>query len=81
MVDVQLWTGLRRFTDGATVVTVDAATVGQMLDALVAKHPGLAPVIAAGGSVAIDGEITTGGRHLPLKPGSDVYLLQQMKGG
>lgn len=41
MIEVHLWSGLRRFTDGVEVVQVQANTVGQMLDGLVAAHPGL----------------------------------------
>ena len=48
MAKVHLWSSLRRFTDGQEVVEVQAATVGQMLDALEKAHPGLAPAIKAG---------------------------------
>ena len=80
MVEVNLWSGLRRFTEGQTVVEIEAETVGQALDGLVAAHPGLAPVIAAGVSVAIDGEIVNG-RHIAIPPGAEVYLMQRLKGG
>ncbi|WP_334193034.1 MoaD/ThiS family protein [Pararhodobacter sp.] len=81
MVEVNLWSGLRKFTDGAEVVEVEAKTVGQVLDALVAAHPGLGPVIEAGVSVAVDGEVVTGGRQMPVQPDSEVFLMQQIKGG
>ncbi|MCB1427260.1 MAG: MoaD/ThiS family protein [Brucellaceae bacterium] len=81
MVDVHLWSGLRRLTGGVEVVRVEASTVGQMLDALVEAHPGLEPIIEGGVAVAIDGEITTGGRHLPVSEANEIHLLQQMKGG
>lgn len=81
MVEVHLWTGLTRFTGGKAVVAVEAATIGQMLDALKAAYPGLAPTIDAGVSVAIDGRIINGGRHNPIGAGNEIHLLQQMKGG
>ncbi|MFZ1815730.1 MAG: MoaD/ThiS family protein [Rhizobiaceae bacterium] len=81
MVEVNLWTGLRRFTGGLDKVQVEAGTVGEMLDALVRAHPALEPVIKAGISVAIDGEITNGNRHLPVSDMSEIHLLQQMRGG
>ncbi|WP_428651305.1 MoaD/ThiS family protein [Roseibium sp.] len=81
MVKVNLWSGLTRFAGGETVISVEAATIGQMLDALVKAHPGLEPAIEAGVSIAIDGEIVTGGHHLKIAPDSEVHLLQQMKGG
>ena len=80
MVEVNLWSGLRRFTDGHVVVAVEAETVGQALDGLIAAHPGLAPVIEAGVSVAIDGEIVNG-RHVPIPTGAEVFLMQRLKGG
>lgn len=80
MVEVHLWSGLRRFTDGAEVVPVQAATVGEMLDGLLTAHPGLAPVIAAGVSVVVDGVVTSG-NFTAVTPDSEVYLVQRVKGG
>ncbi|MGG7567767.1 MoaD/ThiS family protein [Rhodovulum sp. DZ06] len=80
-IEVNLWSGLRRLTDGAEVVEVEADTIGGMLDAVVAKHPGLGPVFEAGVSVALDGEIVNGSRHMPVPEGAEVFLLQKMKGG
>lgn len=79
-VSVHLWSGLRRLTDGAETVEVEAATVGEMLDALVAAHPALRPLIEAGVSVVIDGEMVTS-RHRPVSPGNELYLMQRLKGG
>lgn len=79
-VAIHLWSGLRRLTDGAEVVEVEATTVGEALDALTAAHPGLEPLIAAGVSVVIDGEMTTS-RHLAVGPENEVYLMQRLKGG
>lgn len=81
MVEVNLWSGLRRFTDGELVVHVEADTVGKMLDALITAHPDLAPVIEAGLSVAVDGEVITDAHHTPIRPDSEIFLLQQLKGG
>ncbi len=80
MVEVNLWSGLRRFTGDLAAVTVEAGTTGEMLDALVAAFPGLGPAIAAGVSVAVDGEIVNG-RHIPITRGAEIYLLQRLKGG
>lgn len=81
MPEVHLWSGLRQFTGGELVVTVEASTIGAMLDALVKAHPALAPVIAAGVSVAVDGEVVASGFHAPIRPDSEVYLMQRIKGG
>ena len=39
MAEVNLWSGLRQFTDGELVVKVEANTVGKMLDELISIHP------------------------------------------
>jgi len=80
MVEVNLWSGLRKLADGHTVVQVEAATVRQMLDALIRAHPGLGPVIGAGVSVSVDGEIQTN-LSAPLRPEAEVWLIQRIKGG
>jgi hypothetical protein len=80
-VTVNLWSGLRRFTGGDLVVPVQAGTIGQMLDALVRAHPGLEPVIEAGISVAVDGEVVTDGLHRAIGPDSEIYLMQRIAGG
>ena len=81
MVKVHLWSGLRRFTDGADVVEVRAKTVGEMMKALVEAHPGLDPVIKAGVSVSVDGKLIARGLHERVSDDSEVFLLRQLKGG
>jgi len=80
MVEVNLWSGLRRFSGDLPVVEVEAKTTGEMLDALVVAFPGLKPAIEAGVSVAVNGEIVNG-RHVPIEPGAEIYLMQRLKGG
>ncbi|CUH77508.1 MoaD/ThiS family protein [Tropicibacter naphthalenivorans] len=80
MVTVHLWSGLRRLTDGAETVEVEANTVGAMLDALAQAHPGVKPVLDAGVSVVIDGQMVPS-RHAPVAPGQEIYLMQRLKGG
>lgn len=81
MVDVNLWSGLRRLTDGASIVTVEASTIGEMLDALGTAHPGVKPILDAGVSVAVNGEIYNGARHRPIEAGDEIFLMQRLKGG
>ena len=59
MAKVNLWSGLTRFTDGEKVVEIEADTVAGLLNGLSAAYPGLAPILDAGVSVVIDGEIAT----------------------
>ena len=72
---------MRQFTDGKLLVKVKADTVGKMLDELVSIFPNLEPIIEAGVSVAVDGEMVAGADHTPIKPESEIFLLQQFKGG
>jgi sulfur carrier protein ThiS len=80
-VDVNLWSGLRRLADDADVVTVEASTIGEMLDALATACPAVKPILDAGVSVAVNGEIYNGARHRAIEAGDEIYLLQRMKGG
>ncbi len=81
VVDVHLWSGLRRLTDGAEVVTVEASTIGEMLKALSATHPELKPILDGGVAVAVNGEIYNGALFKPLNEGDEVFLMQKIKGG
>ncbi len=81
MVEVRLWSGLRALADGHEVVAVEAATVGEVLSGLVTAYPGLADAIEAGVSVAVDGRIIASALDEPVRPDSEVYLMQRLKGG
>ena len=81
LIQVHLWSGLRSLADGAEVVEVRAATIGQMLDALVEQVPALADPIEAGVSVSIDGKIYAQNLTEPIAEGQEVYLLQRIRGG
>ena len=81
MAEVHLWSGLRALADGQEMVTVEGSTVGQVLDGLVAAHPGLEPALKRGVSVAVDGAIVPNSRTHPVKPDSEVFLLQKLAGG
>lgn len=81
MVEINLWSGLRRFADGKDKVEVEGKTVGEILDDLVRKYPGMDPVIKAGVSVSVDGEILPTARSAPVKEDSEIFLLQRLRGG
>lgn len=80
MVEVNLWSGLRRLADGQTAVSVEAQTLRQMFEALIVAHPGLEPVIKAGVSVSVNGVIETN-LSAPLPQDAEIYLIQRIKGG
>ncbi len=81
MIDVHLWSSLRSLTGGRQVVTVEAATTGELLSALVRAHPQLQAPIDAGVSIAIDGRVIATGLTEPIPEGSEVYLMQRLRGG
>ena len=81
MVQVNLWAGLRRFTDGKDTVEIKARNVGEILNALENKYPELREIIEAGVSFSVDGRIIASGLTEPVYENSEVFLLQQLKGG
>ncbi|MBO9447335.1 MoaD/ThiS family protein [Ruegeria sp. R14_0] len=81
MVEVHLWSGLRSLTGGQQVVEVEAKTTGDLLRALVHAHPQLQGPIDAGVSIAIDGRVIATGLTEPIPEGSEVYLMQRLRGG
>lgn len=81
MVEVNLWSGLRAFADGRDKVEIEAKTVGEVLEGLVKVHPGLQDAIDAGVSVAVDGRVIASSLTEPVKPDSEVFLMQRLKGG
>lgn len=80
MVEINLWSGLRRLAGDQVVIPVTGSTVRAILDALVTAHPALAPVIKAGVSVSVNGQIVTD-LNGPIAETDEVYLIQRIKGG
>ena len=80
MVEINLWSGLRRFAGDQLVISVNGSTVREILDALVTAHPALTPVIKAGVSVSVNGQIVTN-MSAAIDPLDEVYLIQRIKGG
>jgi len=81
MVEVHLWSGLRSLTGGQEVVEVQARTTGDVLRELVRVHPQLQGPIDAGVSIAINGRVIASGLTEPIPEGSEVYLMQRLRGG
>lgn len=81
MVKVKLWGTLGQLADGQSEVEVDAKTFKEMLDQLTETYPGLAPYIARGVSMALDGVIYRESWFQEINPESEVVLMPFMKGG
>tara|TARA_B100001059_G_scaffold230177_1_gene264024 strand:- start:587 stop:835 length:249 start_codon:yes stop_codon:yes gene_type:complete len=80
-VNVYLWSSLARFTDNKTELLIEAATVGELIDRLILEYPELARFFNRGFSIAINGEISNPQISDVLPQGSEIYVMQQLKGG
>jgi len=81
IVKVHLWSGLRAFTGGQEIVEVPAKTVGDVIQGLVALHPGLEGIVDSGVSVAVDGKVIASALNEPVGPENEIWLMQRLKGG
>ena len=90
MVTVRIPTPLRALTGGASSVSVEGGSVGEVLDALAATHPGVAPRLFDdnGGlrrfvNVYVEEEDIrfADGLATPVLPGQTVSLLPAVAGG
>ena len=89
-VEVRLPTVLRSQAGGASVVTVDGGTVGEVLAKLVAEYPGLAgQVVQADGSlhkfvnIYVDDDDVRylDGVNTPVPDGAELSILPAVAGG
>src|ERR1019366_3209350 len=89
-VEVRLPTVLRSNAGGASVVTLDGATIGEVLAKLVAEYPGLTgQIVQADGSlhkfvniyVNDDDVRYLDGVDTPVPDGSEVSILPAVAGG
>ncbi len=81
MIRVVLTGNLRRLVGGATELEMEAGTIGQLFRELDARYPGIAPHLAEGVAVAIDGEIFQDALFEPSPQGAEVHLMPQIAGG
>jgi molybdopterin converting factor small subunit len=81
MAKVTLIGNLGRFTGGVTTIAVDAANVRQLFARLGEMFPPLAPQLANGLAVAIDGQIFQDALFQPIPPNAEVHILPQIAGG
>jgi len=80
-------TPLRDITGDVTEIEVDARTVGDVIDQLDERFPGIAErlrvddEIRPGLAVAIDGAMSSRGLMQKLQPKSEVHFLPAIGGG
>ena len=89
-VEVRLPTVLRSHAGGASVVTLDGSTIGEVLGKLVAEYPGLTgQVVQADGSlhkfvniyVNDDDVRYLDGLETPVPDGAEISILPAVAGG
>ncbi len=81
MATVHLMTQHRPFAGGEAVVEADGATVGQVIDDLDARYPGLGAALRAGSSAGIDGEIHAEPEFVRVEPETVIYFVAPLTGG
>jgi sulfur-carrier protein len=81
MAHVTLTGNLRQLTGGVAELEVEAASVRQLIARLGQAYPALAPHLAAGVAVAIDGQIYQDALLQEIPPESDVHILPAIAGG
>lgn len=81
MVAVRLWGSLAEMADGETEVEIAATNLRELLVGLEEKYPALKPQLERGVSVSIDGRIYNDNWATPIRPDSEVVLLNRLVGG
>ena len=81
MAEIHLWGALRPAADGAPVVSVNAKTIRELFRKLEEDYPGMAPHIARGIAVSINGRIFRDNWETALPDGAEIYLLPRIQGG
>ena len=72
---------LHKYTGGETALEMDAANVRQLFTGLGERYPDLAPHLADGYAVAIDGVMYQDALFQPIGDGSEVHLVPKIAGG
>jgi molybdopterin converting factor small subunit len=77
---VHFGSALQRHTGGVEQIDVDAPRVQELLQALVARYPGLKADLEQM-AVAVDGEIYADAPYRKLAPHSEVHFVPKIGGG
>ena len=77
MAEIHLWGALRPAVGGAPLVHVEAKTIRKLEE----QYPGMAPHIARGIAVSINGKIYRDSWQQELPEGAEIYLLPRIQGG
>jgi sulfur-carrier protein len=78
---------LQNLTDGVDKVLVSGATVGEIIDHLEARFPGVKDRLVQGGeirphiAVAIDGDVSPEGLEQDVQESSEIHFIPALSGG
>ena len=81
MLEVSLSGSLRDAADGAASISVEAASIRELLRKLVERYPRMQRRIDEGVAVSINGEIYRDNWGEPIPEGAEVFLLPRIQGG
>ena len=81
MPEIHLWGALRPAADGANSVAIEAQTIRELFRKLEEQYPAMAPHIARGIAVSINGKIYRDSWNEKLPEKAEIYLLPRIQGG
>jgi molybdopterin converting factor small subunit len=81
VVRVAVTSSLQDALGGAASLDVEAASIRQLFQRLLARFPDLQAQLDAGIAVSIDGQIYRDDWSRTIPPGAEVFLLPRIQGG
>ena len=81
MLKVSLSGSLRDAADGAASVSIEAATIRELLRKLIERYPQLQRAVDEGVAVSINGDIFRDNWGEAIPPDAEVFLLPRIQGG
>jgi len=81
MAEIGLTGSLRDAADGAASVSIEAASIRELLRKLVERYPRMRSRVDEGIAVSINGEIYRDDWSQPIPQDAEVFLLPRIQGG
>ena len=81
MLEVKLSGGLRDAVDGAASISIEAATIRELLRKIVEQYPRMQAQIDEGVAVSINGQIFRDNWGEAIPADAEIFLLPRIAGG
>ena len=81
MPDVDLSGSLRDAAGGAASISIEAATIRELLRKLVERYPAMQETVDEGIAVSINGDIYRDNWSEPIPANAEIFLLPRIAGG